>query len=125
VAPLRLLCAEPTERMERMRNACASLGQALVARGASFALQRAGARVAEINASDPSSRTAAQGRHARVLVMTARCAQAQPDFAAALESPQAAVRASAVEQFGAWASAQAQAGEVGACERMLAVPARK
>ena len=57
--------------------------------------------------------------------MTARCAQAQPDFVTALESPQAAVRAAGVAQFGAWASAQAQLGEVAACERLLASTPRR
>lgn len=118
--PLRALCAEPGQRAEAMRNACAKLGQALMARGASFALRRAGARVSEINAADASARAAAQAGHARILQMTARCAQAQPDFLAALESPQAPVRATGVAQFGAWATAQAQNGEVGACERLLA-----
>jgi hypothetical protein len=118
--PLRALCAEPGQRVERMRNACANVGRALMARGTSFALLRAGARVAEINAADAPARAAAQARHARILTMTARCALLQPDFASALESPQAPVRARAIEQFAAWASAQSQFGEVAACERVLA-----
>ena len=60
--PLRALCAEPGQRAEAMRKACASLGQALMARGASFALRRAGARIAEINAADAAARAAAQAR---------------------------------------------------------------
>jgi hypothetical protein len=123
-APLRALCAEPGQRVDRMRAACAALGQALAARGASFALRRAGARVAEINAANPPARAAAQAMHARILATTARCTQLQPDFAASLESPQAAVRARGVEQFAAWASAQAREGEVGACERVLAAAPR-
>jgi hypothetical protein len=118
--PLRALCAEPGQRVERLRIACASVGQALASRGATFALRLAGARVSEINAPDPSARTAAQTRHARVLAMTAGCAQATPDFALALESPQPAQRGAAIDQFTAWASAQSDLGEVGACERLLA-----
>ena len=118
--PLRALCAEPGQRVERMRIACASAGQALAARGATFALRRAGARVAELNAADASARSAATARHARILAMTAGCAQATPDFANALEAPQPAQRATAIDQFATWASAQSELGEVGACERLLA-----
>jgi hypothetical protein len=122
--PLRALCAESNQRVDRMRNACASVGQAMLGRGGTFALQRAGARVAEINAADASARSAAQGRQARILAMTARCAQLTPDFAAALESSRASDRATGIEQFAAWANAQAEYGEVGACERQLASPRR-
>lgn len=118
--PLRALCAEPGQRVDRMRNACARLGQALMERGATFALRRAGARIAEINAADAAARAAAQARHARILAMSARCAQVQPDFTTALESAQSSVRASGVAQFGAWANAQAKDGEVSACARLLA-----
>lgn len=119
-APLRALCAEPGSRVERMRIACANAGQALASRGSTFALRRAGARIAEINASDAPARSAAQARHARILAMTASCAQATPDFNAALEAAQPAQRATAIDQFTAWAGAQSDLGEVGACERLLA-----
>jgi len=117
--PLRALCAEG-QRVERLRNACASVGQALSARGATFALRLAGARVAEQNAANDAARTAARTTHARVLALTGRCAIATPDFIAALESPRAADRTAAIEQFASWANAQAEQGEVDACQRLLA-----
>ena len=95
-----------------------------MARGASFALRRAGARIAELNAADANARATAQSRDARILTMSARCAQLQPDFASALESPQSATRARGVEEFATWASAQAQLGEVASCERVLAAAPR-
>lgn len=116
---LHALCGQPAARSDRMKTACATLGEAMMARGATFALRRAGARIAETNAANPSARAAAQAGQARVLAATARCAQAQPDFGTALESPAAATRARGVEQFGAWASAEAQDGEVRACERLV------
>ena len=122
--PLRIVCAEGSARPDRLRDACANLGQALMARGASFALRRAGARIAEINAPDAAARSAAQARGARILAMTARCTQLQPDFATALESPQPATRARGVEDFTTWANAQAQLGEVASCERVLAAAPR-
>ena len=122
--PLRIVCAEGSARPDRLRDACANLGQALMARGASFALRRAGARIAEINAPDAAARSAAQARGARILAMTARCTQLQPDFATALESPQPATRARGVDDFTAWANAQAQLGEVASCERVLAAAPR-
>lgn len=118
-SPLRAVCVDG-RRGDRMRTVCAALGQSLAARGATFALRRAGARVAEINAADAGARSAAQSRGARLLAASARCAQWEPDFAAALESPDAASRARGVEQFAAWADARAQFGEVAACERVVA-----
>jgi hypothetical protein len=93
-------------------------------RGATFALRRVGARIAELNAPDDKARALAQRRHAAVLATAAQCAQVTPDFAAAFESAAAAERTKAVEQFAAWAAAQAGEGEVRACERRIAA-ARK
>jgi hypothetical protein len=122
-SPLRVLCAEGA-RSDRMRSGCAALGQAMMARGASFAVRRTGARIAELNAADAASRAAAQSRNARMLSLTARCASLRPDFAAALESSQPAVRTGGVEQFAAWARAQAELGDVAACERVVAAAPR-
>lgn len=122
---LRALCAESGARSERMKAACAGVGEAMMARGTTFALQRAGARVAETNALDERARKTAQARHARILEATARCAQLRPDFANDLESAVTATRARGVEQFGAWASAQARDGEVGACARLATAAPRK
>jgi hypothetical protein len=108
-----------------MKAACAKVGEAMMARGATFALQRAGARVAETNALDETARKAAQVRHARILEATARCAQLRPDFAGDLESATMATRARGVEQFGAWANAQARDGEVAACARFASAAPRR
>jgi hypothetical protein len=117
---LHALCIESAAKTPAVRDACAHLGDAMMKRSATFALRRAGARIAEANAQDDAARKAAQAGHARILAASARCAQAQPDFAAELESPAPATRAHGVEQFGAWASAQAKEGEVAACERLAA-----
>jgi hypothetical protein len=124
-ASLRALCVDAGARSERMKSACAKLGDALTARGASYALRRAGARIAEINAADPKARAAAQARHARIVEATARCALARPDFESELESPAGSVRAQGLDAFSAWASAQARDGEVSACERIVAAAPRK
>jgi hypothetical protein len=117
---LHALCIESAAKTPRIRDACAKLGDAMMQRSATFALQRAGARIAEANASDDAARKTAQGRHARILEASARCAQAQPDFATELESATPATRARGVEQFGAWANAQARDGEVTACRKLAA-----
>ena len=126
--PLRALCAndrdKDREQVPRMRTACASAGAAMADRGATFALRRVGARIAEVNAADDKARALAQRRHAVILATAARCAQVTPDFATAFESSAAADRTKAVEQFAVWASAQAGEGEVRACERRIAA-ARK
>ena len=115
---MRALCVGSGGRSDRMKVACASLGNGLMTRGATFALRRAGARIAEADAADEKSRAAAQSGHARIIEATARCAQAQPDFATELESPAGRVRARGLDAFSAWASAQARDGEVGACARL-------
>ena len=117
---LHALCIASAAKTPAVRDACADLGDAMMKRGATFALRRAGARIAEANAGNDAARKAAQTGHARILAASARCAQAQPDFPSELESTAAATRARGVEQFGAWASAQAKDGEVGACERLAA-----
>jgi hypothetical protein len=117
---LRALCIESAAKTPAVHDACAKLGDTMMKRGATFALQRAGARIAEANARDPAARKAAQTAHARIIAATARCAQAQPDFASGFESAAAETRARAVEQFGAWASAQARDGEVAACAKLAA-----
>ena len=120
-ASLHALCIErPGARSDRMRAACAKLGDALMARGVTFALRRAGAEIADANAADAAQRAAVQARRTQILAATSSCAQAQPDFHAALESASADVRARGVEQFGAWALAQARDGEVAACARLAA-----
>jgi hypothetical protein len=117
---LHALCIESAAKTPAMREACANLGEAMMKRGATFALQRAGARIAEANARDEAARKAAQTGHARILEASARCAQAQPDFVGEFESSAPATRARGVEQFGAWANAQAKDGEVGACRNLAA-----
>lgn len=117
---LRLLCADPGGRSEPMRVACASLGQAMGERAATFALRRAGARIAEIDAADANARAAAQALAARILEASAACTLAEPDFESALESPDASVRHRGVGEFEAWVAAQAKYGEVGACDRRTA-----
>jgi hypothetical protein len=114
------LCIETHGRTERMQAACAKLGEAMMKRGATFALRRSGASIAEANVAEGTARAAMRSSHARIIAATARCAQAQPDFTTALESPSAATRSRGVEQFGTWAAAQARDGEVGACERLIA-----
>lgn len=121
-ASLHALCTQRGTRVrtERMISACAKLGDAMMQRGVTYALRRAGAELAEVNAPSPDARATARAKRARVLEATMRCAQAQPDFATELESQTAAVRERGVEQFGAWASEQARDGEVRACERLAA-----
>lgn len=124
-SPLRALCAEPGNRSDRMQAACSKLGQAMAERSATFALRRAGARIAEINAGDAARRTAAQALHARILAAAARCTVAEPDFAAALESPAGRTRGRGIEEFETWANALARDGEVAACERIVAAAPRR
>ena len=120
-ASLHALCVQqPGARSDRMKAACAKLGDALMARGATFALRRAGAEIADVNAADAATRSVVQSGRARILTAATNCSQARPDFASALESADAGTRARGVEQFGTWANAQARDGEVAACMRLAA-----
>ena len=71
---LRAVCAEPGERSDRMHAACARLGEAMMTRGATFALRRAGARIAEINAAEPP-RARRRRRATRAFSRRARAAR--------------------------------------------------
>ncbi|MBU6486132.1 MAG: hypothetical protein KGR23_15200 [Betaproteobacteria bacterium] len=122
---LHLLCADPGGRSEPMRVACAKLGTAMGERAATFALRRAGARIAEIDAADARSRAAARVQSARILEASARCTLAEPDFETAFESPDSRVRTRGVDEFDAWVSAQAKDGEAAACERVVAAARRR
>lgn len=122
---LHLLCADPRGRTEPVRAACAKLGTAMGERAATFALRRAGARIAEIDAADAKSRAAAQAQAASILEASARCTAAQPDFEAAFESPDSRVRTRGIDEFDAWVSTQAKDGEVAACEREVAAARRR
>jgi len=122
---LHALCADPKGRTGPMRVACAKLGQAMGERAATFALRRAGARVADIDAADATARAAAQALAARIVEASAACTLAEPDFDTALESADARTREHGVRQFEAWVSAQAQAGEIVACEQGVAAARRR
>ncbi|HEX8741480.1 MAG TPA: hypothetical protein VF925_15255 [Casimicrobiaceae bacterium] len=82
---LRVLCVNPGAVNAAMRSACAKLGTAMAERAATFALRRAGARVATVNADGPRARAAADALQARALAGSARCAEAGPDFASEFE----------------------------------------
>lgn len=117
---LHALCITASAKTPAIHDACAKLGDAMMTRATTFALQRAGARIAEANAGDDGARKAAQTAQARILAASARCAQARPDITGELESPAPEIRARGVAQFGAWASAQAKDGEVAACRNLPA-----
>ncbi len=122
---LHELCAGPRGRTEPMRAACAKLGKAMGERAATFALRRAGVRIAEIDAADAKTRAAAEARAARILEASARCTVAEPDFGAAFESEDSRVRTRGVDEFDAWVSARAKDGEVAACERQVGAARRR
>ena len=114
---LRVLCVNPGAVNAAMRSACAKLGAAMAERAATFALRRAGARIATVNADGPRARAAADALQARALAASARCAEAGPDFASEFESPDRAVRERAVAAYDRWVTLRATLGEVAACAK--------
>jgi hypothetical protein len=114
---LRVLCVNPGAVNAAMRSACAKLGTAMAERAATFALRRAGARVATVNADGPRARAAADALQARALAGSARCAEAGPDFASEFESPDAVVRGRSVAAYDRWVTLRAKLGEVAACAK--------
>ena len=97
------------------------LGEAMMMRGATFALRRAGARIAEDQRRRCRPPAPPRRRVMRASSRRRRAARRRsPISPTALESAAPATRARGIEQFGAWASAQARDGEVGACERLVA-----
>ena len=114
---LRVLCVDPGAINAAMRSACAKVGTAMAERAATFALRRAGARIATVSADGPQARAAADALQARALAASARCAEAGPDFASEFESPDRAVRGRAVAAYDRWVTLRAKLGEVAACAK--------
>lgn len=114
---LRVLCVDPGGTNAKIRAACARLGTAMAERAATFALRRAGARIAAVNADGSAARAAADALQARALEASARCAANEPDFASDFESPDRAVRARAVAAYDRWVTLRAELGEVAACAK--------
>ena len=78
-------------------------------------LRTAGARIAERNATTPDAQARAAAQLADVQRRAYDCAQLGNPVAAALQSPDAAVRAAAVAQWEARLRREADVGEVAAC----------
>jgi hypothetical protein len=117
---LRVLCVETRASGDPVRPACAKLGLAMAERASTFALRRAGARIAEVDAPGADARDSARKLQAAIVVANARCTVAGPDFENALESSATTERAKGVGEFGDWVNAQARSGEVAACEQAVA-----
>ncbi len=112
---MEALCRDPLKFGDEARAACAAAGAAVAQRGASWALRIAGARMAERSTPVPAPGT---GRPIADLQLRAfACAEAGDPIAAALQSPDSAVRARAVAQVEARLKLEADAGEVAACAR--------
>lgn len=123
ISALHALCVEPRPAA-RMRAACEKLGVAMARRASTFALRRAGARVAAVNAEGEEAKAGAGALQARALEASARCAEVQPDFESELESADRGVRERAVEAWGRWVAARAELGEVAACARAVSARPR-
>lgn len=121
---LHVLCADQGATTARMRAVCAKVGIAMAERAATFALRRAGARVAAVNADGRESRAVADALQARALEASAQCAAAEPDFASEFESADRAARERAVAAYDRWVAARAKLGEVAACERAVSAAPR-
>ena len=116
---MQTLCRDARELPDPIRAACNAAGTAAAQLGANWALRTAGARMAERSAVPGPAQAAAQLLLSDVQRRAYECAEAGNALAAALESPDAAVRARAVAQWEVRVSQDAQLGEVAACAASL------
>jgi len=112
---LQALCRDAARFGDTARGACTAAGNALAQRGSTWMLRTAGARIAERNATTPDAQTRAASQLADVQRRAYECAQLGNPVAAALQSPEGAVRAAAVAQWEARLRREADVGEVAAC----------
>jgi hypothetical protein len=122
---MQAMCANPRQpASDALRTACGRLGTALTQRGASWSARLIGTAVANRNAGDARAQTQIEASRASVTRVRARCDDARRARFDELESADAAVRARELAAGDAWVRAQAQYGEVGACERLVSLATR-
>lgn len=114
VRQMQLLCRDAQRLSDTLRAACEAAGAAVAQRAANWSLRIAGARLAERSAAAPAL-AAAQAQLGDTQRRAFECAEAGNPIAAALGSPDAAVRARAVAQWEARLVQDARVGEVAAC----------
>jgi hypothetical protein len=112
---LQTLCRDPARFGDPARGACAAAGDALAQRGSTWALQSAGARIAERSAAAPEARQRAAAQRADIQQRAYECAQRGDPVAVALQSADASERAAAVEQWVSRLRREAELGEPAGC----------
>jgi hypothetical protein len=116
---VQAMCVNTRERgIESVRAACAQLGRALAQRGSSWTARYIGVAVEYRNAADAAARTRVESTRTSLNTVRARCNDATLARFGGLESADPAVRTRDLTAGDAWIRAQAQYGEVGACERL-------
>jgi hypothetical protein len=119
---MQSLCANPRERAnEALREACASVGEALARRSTTWSGRVIGVTLAYRNAATPAARARVEATRADATGLNARCDDERRRRFAGLESPDPAARERAIEAADAWMRAGASDGEVGGCEKLLGV----
>ncbi|HEY1326076.1 MAG TPA: hypothetical protein VGI14_04000 [Casimicrobiaceae bacterium] len=116
---VQAMCVNTREvAVETVRAACAELGRALSQRGSSWTARYIGVAVEYRNAGDATARARVESTRTNLAAVRARCNDAMLSRFGGLESADPAVRARDLTFGDQWIRAQAQYGEVGACERM-------
>lgn len=117
---MQAMCATGRDRAsDALRSACANLGNALAARASTWAGRLTGVAVALRNTPDPAAQSRIEASRTDSNGLRARCDDARRSHFDGLESPDAAVRTRELAAADAWVRAQADAGEIGACERLM------
>jgi hypothetical protein len=113
------LCANPRERAnEKLRAACVDLGRSLAVRGSTWTSRLIGVTIAYNNAPADEKRRIESSRTEQFR-LRARCDDARRGRFDGLESADPAVRARELVAADQWIRAEAQYGEVGACEHLV------
>jgi len=123
---VQAMCVNTRDRgNENVRAACAALGRALRERGSSWTARYIGVAVEYRNAPDAAARTRVESTRSSLNAVRARCNDAMLARFGGLESADPNVRTRDLAAGDAWIRAQAQYGEVGACEHLYGGSAKR
>ena len=122
---LQGVCANARQpAADAVRGACARLGRALAERSPTWSGRLIGIAVEAGSTPDAAGRKPVDDRRTALNRLRARCDDDRRARFDGLEAADAARRSAALAAADAWVRAQAQLGEVGACERLVAARPR-
>ncbi|HYT98401.1 MAG TPA: hypothetical protein VEO36_13855, partial [Casimicrobiaceae bacterium] len=104
------------------RGACAKAGGAMAERSLTAVPRAIGTGIAERNAADEKAAERVRANRTALQALLARCGDDDRTMLTRLESPDASIRARAVDAWDRVVREKARAGEIAECERRFSTP---